>query len=374
MSLVGVAMVVLALALLAAWIAPAWALRRFVPALESSGRTSHNFHGRSVVLGLGAVWLVWTVTVRLASLLLEVWARSTPGSTAAMAIRSVALVALDAVPSLLVLAAFAFGLLDDAFGTSAEKGYRGHLRALREGRLTTGAMKLFGVGAAAMVAGAEAVSSSSAVDAAGPGFSLTFMAAWALATLAIGLSANLLNLLDLRPGRALKSYLVLVVPLVTVSALATLSGPASVSAVCFDAPARILAVLAAIITFAGPALAAWRFDLGERGMLGDAGSNAMGAIIGYLLATVLPLWWLAVAVAVLLAANLLSEKVSFSRIIEGNAVLRWADGLGRLPDGPGEADGPNGFGRLPDGSSRSDALPDGSPGSGAAVSPDTEEE
>jgi hypothetical protein len=86
----------------------------------------------------------------------------------------------------------------------------------------------------------------------------------------------------------------------------------------------------------GPVLVVWRYDLGERAMLGDAGANAAGALAGFLLAWRSPLWLLAVLVVVLLALNVASERVSFSEVIERVGFLRWLDGLGRLPaDGPG---------------------------------------
>jgi len=86
-----------------------------------------------------------------------------------------------------------------------------------------------------------------------------------------------------------------------------------------------------LLVLLGPVIAVCRYDLGERGMLGDAGSNAMGAIIGYLLAASLPTAWLAVVAVALLALNLLSERISFSTVIERFAPLRAIDGLGRLP-------------------------------------------
>jgi hypothetical protein len=90
----------------------------------------------------------------------------------------------------------------------------------------------------------------------------------------------------------------------------------------------------AALAFAGlgPLVAVWRFDLGEKGMIGDAGANSMGAFLGFLFATSLPTWALMVAVVVLAAVNLLSERVSFSKIIEGNAVLSVLDKWGRKKD------------------------------------------
>jgi hypothetical protein len=79
----------------------------------------------------------------------------------------------------------------------------------------------------------------------------------------------------------------------------------------------------------GPALAAGPADLGERAMLGDAGSNAAGALLGYLLSTTLDLARLAVATLVLVALNLASERVSFSAVIDRVAVLRFIDRIGR---------------------------------------------
>jgi hypothetical protein len=79
----------------------------------------------------------------------------------------------------------------------------------------------------------------------------------------------------------------------------------------------------------GPLLAVWRFDLGERGMIGDAGANSMGAFLGFITATALPLWALCIVAVLLFIINALSEKVSFSAIVEGNAFLKALDDLGR---------------------------------------------
>ncbi len=127
-----------------------------------------------------------------------------------------------------------------------------------------------------------------------------------------------MNLFDLRPGRATKVYLVLLVP----ALLALWFG-------LLDPAPSVLAVMALLVL--GPVFATWRFDLGERAMLGDAGANAMGALVGYLFAVSLPLPWLAVVAVVLFALNLASEKVSFSRVIEGNRILAAVDRAGRLP-------------------------------------------
>ncbi|HVQ18061.1 MAG TPA: hypothetical protein VMT27_03375, partial [Actinomycetes bacterium] len=140
----------------------------------------------------------------------------------------------------------ACGLYDDLFGTTAAKGLRGHVKALRRGEVTSGAIKLVGIGAAGVVAGSLArAGRGGVVDA-------------ALASVVVAGSANLLNLFDLRPGRATKLLLAAGAP--------ALVGPGETGDV-----------------LAGPVAAAISLlpdDLAERCMLGDAGANALGAAAG----------------------------------------------------------------------------------------------
>ena len=167
------------------------------------------------------------------------------------------------------------------------------------------------------------------------------MLAWVLAALVIALAANLMNLLDLRPGRALKAYILAAPAPAVLFALASVaaynSDVASYAAEIADLvlqPWEAAAAAAAlVIVLLGPAVAVWSADLGERAMLGDAGANTMGAIVGYLLTAVLDLTGLAIAAAVLLGLNLLSERVSFSAAIDRIAPLRLFDRLSRLPEG-----------------------------------------
>lgn len=78
-----------------------------------------------------------------------------------------------------------------------------------------------------------------------------------------------------------------------------------------------------------PVVAVWPYDAREQGLMGDAGSNAMGAYLGFVIAVSMPLAGLAVVTVLLLVANLASERVSYSAIIERAAALRWLDHLGR---------------------------------------------
>ena len=186
--------------------------------------------------------------------------------------------------------AAAFGAYDDLAGSGDRRGFRGHLGALRHGEVTTGAVKLGGIGATGIV---------SAVLAGGSPADVVINAG-----LVAG-GANLLNLFDLRPGRAIK--------------VAVASG-ALIGAAGQDSVAAPVAA----------ALALLPEDLGERAMLGDAGANALGAMLGASAAGLSRPARIALlaGIAGLTAA---SEKVSFTKVIERTPALHWLDMLGRRP-------------------------------------------
>ena len=193
-------------------------------------------------------------------------------------------------------------------------------------------LKLLGIGVVSAVYGWVAMGSHPDAATYPIGVRLAW---WVVATLVIALAANLLNLLDLRPGRALKSYVVLVVPAAVLFGLAMVEQFAEYAEALgtgWLTADSVVTIAGLLVVMLGPVVAVWGADLGERGMLGDAGSNAMGAIVGYLLAGALDLPTLAAVAVVLLALNALSEKVSFSTLIERTPVLRQLDGLGRLRD------------------------------------------
>jgi hypothetical protein len=329
---------------LVAWVIPAWTMKRLVPVLERSPRLLPNFRGRRIPTGLGLVWLVWAAGVVLVASVVQHAAyalQSGPNATLGLLFFLTPLNIVSAIPMALVLGALGFGLVDDIFGSGEEKGFRGHVRALGAGRLTTGGLKLLGIGILALAAAGGPAAAEAGL---GPGFTaadplraLIAFAGWVCAALVIALAANLVNLTDLRPGRALKAYFLLATVGLVVMAWAV------VPAMAVDIPtARGLGgwvtaigwLLGLSVLILGPVFAVWRYDLGERAMLGDAGANAMGALAGFLLVARSPLWLDAVFLVILLALNLASERVSFSAVIEKTAFLRWIDRLGRLDDEP----------------------------------------
>jgi UDP-N-acetylmuramyl pentapeptide phosphotransferase/UDP-N-acetylglucosamine-1-phosphate transferase len=212
------------------------------------------------------------------------------------------------------LGALGFGVLDDLRGSGKRRGLRGHLGALARGEVTTGAVKLAGLAVTGL--GTALLDGGGPVDV-------------AVNSGLVAGSANLINLFDLRPGRAIK--------VAALSAAAIAAGVAlNRSAVPGRAgptapPASRLTGLAAVAAPAGAALALLPEDLGERAMLGDAGANALGAMLGAAAARSLPRRsriWLLAGIA---ALTVTSEKVSFTKVIEATPPLRWLDMLGRRP-------------------------------------------
>ena len=134
--------------------------------------------------------------------------------------------------------------------------------------------------------------------------------------------ANLLNLFDLRPGRATKVALL--------SAALIAAGGAAAG----GRDQERLAALAAVAAPAGAALALLPEDLGERAMLGDAGANALGALLGAAAARSLPRPARIGALGVVAALTVASEQVSFTRVIAATPPLHWLDMLGRRPAPP----------------------------------------
>ncbi len=199
--------------------------------------------------------------------------------------------------------AAAFGAYDDLAGSGDRRGFRGHIGALRRGEVTTGAVKLAGIGGTGILSAALAGGSPADVV--------------INAGLVAG-GANLLNLFDLRPGRAIK---------VALASGALIAAGGAVRAGRSAAPAAAPAGAAALPPVAA-ALALLPEDLGERAMLGDCGANALGAMLGAAAAG-LPRTARIALLAGIGGLTAASEKVSFTKVIERRPALRWLDMLGR---------------------------------------------
>ncbi len=252
------------------------------PLVERPRFLRRNFRGSSIPTAAGVV-----VMIVVAAGSLMAWIR--PES---FEVRS-----RWAAASLILAVAFGIlGLIDDLSGQAGGGGFRGHLLALARGRLTTGMLKLMGGGVVSLVAAYLVLPDGSVVD-------------WIRAGLLVALSANLANLFDRAPLRTTKVAVLWLLALVP-----------------FARGSELLAGVLAVGASLG--LAPWEGR--EKLMVGDTGANVVGASLG--LSAVLALGpvgqW--ITLGLVGALNLISERVSFSRVIAGNRVLSALDRLARL--------------------------------------------
>ncbi|WP_404382256.1 hypothetical protein LL946_15630 [Knoellia locipacati] len=260
--------------------------RRFLPPEVRAPWDRTNHAGRTVTLLEGPIYAV----------------AAAAGSAAARSVAagSVSAGSPSAAGVVASLGSAAFGALDDLAGDSSSKGLKGHLGALARGEVTTGAVKIVGIGATGLVAAALADRRT------GRGLAATVVGGAAIAG-----SANLANLFDLRPGRTLK-----VTALTALPALLPTGTPRG---------AGVATAAAAL----GAAAGTLPDDLAGRSMLGDTGANAAGAMIGLAFVERSGLRGRLAVLALTAGLTVLSEKVSFSKVIDDTPFLRRVDHWGR---------------------------------------------
>jgi UDP-GlcNAc:undecaprenyl-phosphate/decaprenyl-phosphate GlcNAc-1-phosphate transferase len=253
-------------------------------ALRDSGHTRVNYRGRELPCPLGVLALA---AVPLALIPLTLVQR----------LASAAVFERHALPlAIYAFGVLALGLLDDTLGSAPgqPRGIAGHGAALARGQLTTGALKALGALGLALYATSTLGLSQ---------------ARWLLATGVLVLATNVFNLLDLRPGRALKAFVLLGAG-VTVGT-------------------RDLRPLWTVGLFAAPVLVAGLYDLRERALLGDTGANLLGALAGTWLALALSGVGQLVSLIILLILTLYGEIRSISSLVERVPALRELDSWGR---------------------------------------------
>jgi len=185
------------------------------------------------------------------------------------------------------------GAVDDLYGNGQVRGFKGHLRAVAQGRPTTGSLKLALIGLVSIWFGAASFE--------GWGKLITV-------SLTVALGANCLNLLDLRPGRAVKAAWFWSLGLIILGLGAS--------------PLWALFLAGALLIYTP-------FDLGERVMLGDAGANLLGAFLGMVSSFVLPEALLLLLVLAIAAVNLYAEAGSLTKLIDSRPLLKQIDRWGR---------------------------------------------
>jgi UDP-GlcNAc:undecaprenyl-phosphate GlcNAc-1-phosphate transferase len=255
--------------------------------MRRSGLTRENYRGRRVAFPAGAVLVACSLIALAPLAILDDRAN------------------LDLLDpdlrrwAVYVLGVALLGLMDDALGRGTDattpRGWRGHFRALASGRFSTGAIKAIG----ALALAAYATSGLGNRD-------FAYVADLAL----LLLTTNLFNLLDLRPGRVEKVFVALL------------------AAVCIGAwtaaPIELLGI------FIGPVLVGAAYTLRERAMLGDTGSNLVGALAGVSLLVTLGETGRYVALGVVVVLTIYGEFRSISKTIDGVPLLRSLDSIGRV--------------------------------------------
>ena len=246
-------------------------------AFDTYGWTALNYRGERIPLGYGLLLLpVFVVGA--------VWLADGP-ETGGLAVGLLASAGMGLA-----------GWLDDRRGTGEARGLRGHAAALlRDGVVTTGVIKAFASFSLALLT---------------VGFRSVSLLEMAADMLLIMLSTNVINLLDLRPGRALKGGLLLCM-------IPVASGTLSSSG---------LAVLSGML---GSLIAVAPDDLRGRAMLGDTGANALGFFGGMLCVYSLGGSMKIGLLLLFIALHLYAERGSITVYIEKNRLLRRLDEWGR---------------------------------------------
>jgi UDP-GlcNAc:undecaprenyl-phosphate GlcNAc-1-phosphate transferase len=261
-------------------------------ALGDGGHTRPNFRGRELPFPFGVLTLAAALLALIPLLLVQ-------------RLASTQVLSGELLPiAVYALGVLALGLLDDTLGErparagaerrGPQRGWRGHGAATLRGELSTGALKAAGSLGLALLAMSYLGLSNGR---------------WLLAAAVLVLATNVFNLLDLRPGRATKAFVLLGTGLAIGSA--------------------DLHPLWELGLFAAPALVAGAYDLRERVMLGDTGANLLGALAGLWLVLTLSGTGQIVALVLLAGITLYGELRSISALIERTPGLRQLDSLGR---------------------------------------------
>jgi UDP-N-acetylmuramyl pentapeptide phosphotransferase/UDP-N-acetylglucosamine-1-phosphate transferase len=280
-----------ALPFLIALVAGAILAPMLLRALEDGGHRRANYRNRQLPFPFGVLTLAAALAALIPLMLLQ-------------QLTSTAVFHAEILPiALYAIGVLALGLIDDllgsetapgSHGSAAARGWRGHGAAMLRGELSTGVLKAVGSLGLALLAMSYLGLSSGR---------------WLLAAGVLVLATNVFNLLDLRPGRSTKAFVLLGIGL--------------------TAGAGEVRPLWALGLFAAPALVAGAYDLRERAMLGDTGANLLGALAGLWLVLTLSGTGQLIALGLLAAITIYGEVRSISGFVERTPGLRELDSWGR---------------------------------------------
>ncbi len=269
--------------------------------LLQHGMIAENYRGRKVANGLGLyLWIMLLVYYAM----LQAWpllGRVHPAFDQAgccalpAALRLAPSSRLFDVYTLAVTVVFFIGWLDDTIGDKSVKGLKGHLNKWKEEKIvTSGIVKAAGISAVALCT----------VVGLGNDLPLAIVQFFILA-----LMTNSMNLLDLRPGRALKAFFLFALLLPAAGTF------------------RDYAVF--LLPVATGALLLFAKDVRAAAMLGDAGANFIGFSLAFCIVISTPPWLQTMLLALLALLHWTAERSSITRVIENNRLLNWFDRLGR---------------------------------------------
>lgn len=186
------------------------------------------------------------------------------------------------------------GMIDDFIGEEDIKGFKGHIKSLFKGRLTTGGLKAV-VGLLLAIIFSVFLSNN--------------LIEMIVNVLLVTLFTNIINLFDLRPGRSNKVFLLLSTVLI-------------ITANIIDYNFIIYSAMGIILVYI-------RYDLKAKSMMGDVGSNALGMTLGTFCVLTQTLNLKLIYLIILIVLHIISEFSSFSKIIKNNKFLNYLDNIGR---------------------------------------------
>lgn len=248
---------------------------RFIELLLSKGMVCKNYSGNTIVIGGGLILLIPCIIG-----IIPMWKIA--------GIENVILYIM------LLFSVVLIGYLDDSLGDKNIKGFRGHIKSIFNKKLSTGIIK--------MVLGALI------------GFIIAFTyysrpRDMFINTILFSLCVNIINLLDLRPGRGIKGFLALTLTASLWSKLQDIW--------------ILIPIFGAIVAYLPD-------ELQERYMLGDTGSNLLGGLMGMYMIKAASLQTKYSFLLIFVLLHIIAEFWSFSKIIEFIPLLRRLDTFGQL--------------------------------------------
>lgn len=236
-----------------------------------------NHSGNTIPFGYGLLLLINSIIIFIVGTLFDIYSMQ-----------------LSLSFLFLLLVVGLVGLVDDYFGDKQDRGFRGHFgKFFSEFSVTTGFLKVVLISAAVFLIVIKLRNNL-----------LLLMVDFLL----IVLMTNFINLLDLRPGRALKGFLI-------------------VTVVSFLGTNPIFIKL--ILPFLLMVLILLPVDLKAKAMLGDIGANLLGAFLGLSLVFSLNFFYKVILVLMLILIHIYTEKFSLTELIAKNRILNYIDRLGR---------------------------------------------